>query len=675
MSGTFSPIRERTRNAIALHRAWRRPEARRRQQTDAGAALPATRRPAPAPPEVQSSYGNTSSSTNSSSLPAADYIYQDIEDANQEQSYQPYRPPAEDFHQRRSGPQEEILSTSVMEDHLEQLEHQILSTASYESSKSRSPYVQSGDEQASHPAASRSGLLAAPQNESQSEGSEGFDASAVQHSHHGAYDFQKPEPAPVPQLYHPIVYRDDGSVMTGMSQQELIRKKVRTVRRKERRFGNKKPVVQMPANFLLPAARIATPQHHLYKPQNSVGSAVGAKKTKRTAKRSRPRSAPAEEQESLSTTAETTNASRESAPSPVLPHSAPSPGGCSAAGVPSKLPRAAPALAVRGDDTVLVDSTECSLGGETERSLGEESFPVLSRNSRLPIDASQSVGNDCSNNDASSNGSTASTARRGVRFAGVTGAAIMHDDESSMPWDQKTDLNEERSPASVIENIEGSIERKSTTGMPKSILRSPRFKPKLVTPTRYRCNERPALDLESERLMYHGGPNDSRLHAVGEDYEIGVEGEPRALDGEDPQVTSEAAITSRLSKGRLKSTTEADRRRDVSPPRCSIGFLEKEGSELSPIQPDRVVKSPPFRVHTVPLSHVSGHPAEKHLLEKMATFRGMRGGDIADRIIEEDQYPDPPLELDVRTNFLIYLRVHQGDFLSHLTSSIRSAGR
>lgn len=43
-----------------------------------------------------------------------------------------------------------------------------------------------------------------------------------------------------------------------------------------------------------------------------------------------------------------------------------------------------------------------------------------------------------------------------------------------------------------------------------------------------------------------------------------------------------------------------------------------------------------------------GHPAEKHIQKTMATFLAMRDGELADHVRDQEIYPDPPLEIDVR---------------------------
>jgi hypothetical protein len=70
----------------------------------------------------------------------------------------------------------------------------------------------------------------------------------------GPYDFSSPHYSREIEDFAPVVYSDPfevGSVMTGMSQQELIRKKVRETKKKNR-FSKKKKktIVSMPTSFL-----------------------------------------------------------------------------------------------------------------------------------------------------------------------------------------------------------------------------------------------------------------------------------------------------------------------------------------------------------------------------------------------------------------------------------------
>lgn len=670
-SENVSPIRERTRHAIAQHRARRQPDLRR---TYAGTSAPARSSSSSRQPKQQQQPENyrTSSPNNSSSssshLPVAESeaIYQDIE--AEQQQREPHR-------RKSAGVDRQQRFSSSVEDHLHHLERSITSTGtpSPESDRKNMP------EDRHRARTVRNIILQPPEERATYSASRNFVHSGRYETHAAkaqryaaalhAYDYQPPEPASVQQQnqQQPIVYRDDGSVMTGMSQQELIRKKTRTLRRKERRFGSKpknKPILQLPANLLQPM-RISTPQQHFYVQQTSRDE-----KSRRSLwSKSRSSQEEEAEQESSSTTAEITSASWESPPplQPLPNRSAPILGSFAAAPViiPTSGP---PVLAVRGDDTFLGDSTE--------RSLGDMSFPVLSQKAwledqveveerdtwRVAQDPQKdTTRNVSSSNDASNSESTSSTERRGVRFAEVIDDFSdvpwdqkedqkVADDSSEVPWDQKTDLRPECSPSSVLENIQEGVEERNTTlGAPKSILRSSRFKPNPTVAMRYYGSERRVLDFESERLIYAGGDDCYRNRDGDDNYMLS---EPRAMIGGGRRVATQANMSDRLDQresslptARLANSREVNSALEMSPPRTTTGFIDKEGFELSPIQPDR--KRPTSLADSIPISYIPGHPAEKHLREKMNTFREMRGGEIADRVLEEEQFPDPSLELDV----------------------------
>ena len=178
---------------------------------------------------------------------------------------------------------------------------------------------------------------------------------------------------------------------------------------------------------------------------------------------------------------------------------------------------------------------------------------------------------------------------------------------------------------------------------PKSILRSPRFKPNAALASRYYGSERRVLDFETEQLV----APDTPVSAA----DVYLDSEQRAMIGGERRVATQATISERVvepqQQGRLSTSREMNSSHELSPPRNSAGFMDKEGFELSPIRPNRIVEKPITHADSVPISHLAGHPAEKHLRDSMATFREMRGGVIADRVIEEDYFADPTLEIDV----------------------------
>jgi hypothetical protein len=616
--GDTSPIQKRTRNAIALNRAWRRTDLRRTFAGTSAASSSTHHHRQPQqhqqPDEEQQHHSH---------IPGAEAIYQEIE---AKQLYS----------EHRTTRQLDAAPPSI-DQHLQQLEYQMSAevpqTVSRGSMQEQGRHRRYRTTQVIQPEEHRpkathlsksSYVYRGPYDRSQSRG---YTSSQV------AYDYQSQERAPVQQLQQqqPIVYREDGSVMTGMSQQELIRKKTRAVRRKKRRFSSKpkKPIVQMPANLLQPV-RISAPQQQYYVRTGEASIDQEKPPISRLSSRRNTKSrSPEEEGEmvSSSTTAETTNDnSGESSPQQQISsakqqqqHTIPQLGTAAAAsqGNFTKTLRQ-PVLAVRGDDALLVDLME--------RSLGDESFPVLSQTSQL-----ESGEDELWKQTARRTNNVRSSDSRGVRFSEAIDESSV---ESELPWDQKFD--QKVSPASVLDSIQERNKK------PKSILRTSRFKPSPAAAVRSNGSDRRVLDFESERLVY----SVDRVQGVNEYFGS----EPRAMIGGEGLTATRITIVDRRDPPELQSHQKGQlatsREVNSSSPILS-GFLDKEGIELSPIRPNRVVEVPVARVHSLPISHVAGHPAEKHLREKMATFRGMRGGVIADRVIEEEQFPDPPLEIDV----------------------------
>jgi len=222
-----------------------------------------------------------------------------------------------------------------------------------------------------------------------------------------------------------------------------------------------------------------------------------------------------------------------------------------------------------------------------------------------------------------SSASTSSSERRGVRFAKNL------EREEDMPWDQKKDMKKHRSPTSIWEERDEAVDAK-----PKSILRASRFPP---NSSRYYGTERRALDFESlqlqDRSALDGGGFDREVRAT-VDYDWAKNAAvqtniSRHLDrGEE--------LDDRMSQSRESSSVG----QEVPPP--SSGFINRTGSDISSIRSSRTTEKGVLRS-----SPIAGHPAEKHLQESIASVRSMHGGDIAARVIEEDNYPDPPIDIDV----------------------------
>jgi hypothetical protein len=427
------------------------------------------------------------------------------------------------------------------------------------------------------------------------------------------------------------VYRDDESTATGMSQQELLRRKARSVRRKRISSKPKKPIVQLPTQLLLPS-RISAPLRPQYRTVEQ--SAVDEMSTRYRWNKSRSFADDMPEVESSSATAETTNESGESPPQL----------GTFAAAIssPSVSSRKQPILAVRGDDALLwCDPID-------QRSLGEESFPILSHHSQFDvvssnvddniIDSSQEQNQNVSSREYSSD--AASHIQRGsVRFAeNCIGAA---DDESSIPWDQKTDLKKTiASPSSVLENIDEEVfvsNKKRNFVAPKSILRSPRYKSTspAVSTLMYYKNGRRVFGDESDRGL--SGPNVNSSSYLAQTNNA-INSQHLLLGADEP------GIVSQCQRGR--SVQEPIHSRELSPPRIRIGLLDSGDLELSPIRGYHDTPSG-HAIRKVSITYGASHPAEKHLKETMATFLAMRDGGLADSVIEQGHFPDPPLEIDV----------------------------
>lgn len=667
-----SPIRDRTQHAIARHRAWLRPDVRR---TYAGTSASSGNATSPNSPSHDNPLPQKQLQQNMYISPAGEAIYQEFESKEEEELYSSG---VERWSTSRQVKDIAVSSVEEYQDYLHPLENQIISTmwgeprgnhrATDQHMRGRAfpTTIEPKEERATAKANPlKSSYVYQSPYSSQAEERLGYG----QQEH--AYDYQSPVLVLQQQQKHlqqqqqqPIVYRDENeSVVTGMSQQELLRKKARSVRRKERKFNKPKiQIVQLPSNLLHPV-RISQPQQQYYvQAEESVGEEEASHRRSRWSK---PRSSEngRVELESFSTTAATTNASGESFLPPqreIRVHSQRSSAAAANLGrfaaAVAKPSRQAPMTMVRGDNVQLVDSME--------RSLGEESFPMLTKNAGLEDDDEeedrimqqrqqhQTVQIERgtttqSRNDASSSESTTSTTRRGVRFAEIFDDVT---EESEMPWDQRTD--QKSSPASVLEHIpEEEVDDKK----PKSILRSPRFKPTPALAIRQYTSERRILDFESDRLLYVGD-DDYRSPSVINYFDS----EPRAMIVPGGARQAPPTLHANLDpkekdsrpRARLGGSHEINSSLELPPPHDNVIFTDKDGDELSLIIQDENEEMPVItRAPVVPISHLTGHPAEKHLRGKLAKFLEMRGGEIADRVMEENHFPDPPLEIDVSLEF------------------------
>ena len=476
--------------------------------------------------------------------------------------------------------------------------------------------------------------------------------------------------------------QENGSVMTGMSQQDLIRKKARetSARRREHKkktFGKKrKPIVQLPASLLHSATlKIAPPRAANYV------QTEGKKKTGKSTTRSpwnnfvKNLSLSRSTSDDIeSSTAETTNETPPAAGSFAAAVTAP-PAGSFAAAVTPLVPE-------RSRVTEIVDLDEDIVDDDDD---DEASFPILSASkpgsmveedvsaaaastwmtspplvpSTTTTSKSPEANDSRSCNDASSSESTSSSSK-GVRFAETV---VGDGDGSNVPWDQRTDMAKHRSPTSTVDGARVRNEK------PKSILRSPKFVPKTGT-TRYYGSERRALDFESVRLQDRSASEDQDLDLAPVDFD--KEGRAMVDYSWAKKAATQTSIGQHLNReevldAMLSTSRESQQSSEVPPPATSRGFVADSGSEISSIRSHHSTTAAAGRRSPPPLaSHIVGHPAEKHLQDSISTARNMRGGDIAARVIEED-YPDPPCIIDVSVAFaphhgplLLFLHVNVG---------------
>ena len=498
-------------------------------------------------------------------------------------------------------------------------------------------------------------------------------------------------------IQQPIIYRQEfvesGSVQTGMSQQELIRKKAResSAQRREqqkrkKKFGKttkRKPIVQLPASLLQStAAKISPPrtttttEAHYVMQDGDDNKKAGDNKS---------RSSPwntlmkglslsrSTSDEIESSTAETTH---ETPTATNNPAAAPVAGSFAAAVAPSTNRSRVEAASSKAAVVDRIDDDEVKEDDDG----GCSFFPILSKNnsqsgggvaqkredvaaaaasawmtapppppsiSKSPDTTTTTYSRASSNNEASS---SESSSGRGVRFADSMAVGVGDDDDEEVPWDQRTDMAKHRSPTSVLEGVAARMER---GGKPKSILRSSKFKPTSGSRTRYYGSERRALDFESLRLGDRpAGSSDDQDEALPR---VDFDKEERIMV--DYSWAKQAAVHTSISrhldpdKAMLSTSRESQQSSEVPPPSpTGRGFMADNGSEISSILSNPTAttggRSPP-----PPSSGVAGHPAEKHYLqESIATARNMHRGGIAARVIEED-YPDPPLTFEVSLAF------------------------
>ena len=607
----LSPIRERTRNAIAQHRALRKPDQRR---TYTGTSESVFDRPYQS---VSASYIGGAKSSMSNYIggnisDAAASIYEDIESSEQHIKQLPKQP--QYMVNDRELQQDSILSISL-EGHLQQMENMFLSPsvgATLPAVSEPTHHVTSYREAETHP--SRRGLPYS---------SEVVAAHVVRTEHVPAQNL--------------IVFRDDESTFTGMSQQELIRKKARSVRRKRLSSKPRKPIIQLPPQMLL-TSRISAPQRQFYHTIEKPTSTEMSKRSRWNKTNSNGDCEDSPDMELSSATAEMTNESGESMQQR---------GNFAAASAtPSPSSRRQPVLAVRGDDALFwVDPID-------QQSLGDESFPVpfqkaAPRNAenedferfafrRPPLAATEGIVKRLAEAPAQIDATPSSLKAVSVRFADTYSGKM--DDESSMPWDQKTDLKgSARSPASVLEDVEESKDRADPAKpVPKSILRNSRYKP-MKSPKPNPVMDRSPYEMydEPERLLYTltAGTRSTSDYSYGNDVR-----DSNAVGERQLQLPTQNVLhVDEPKKSPLQE--EMLHSRSLSPPRNTIGLLDMDGLELSPIRPNRGISD---------VSSDRDVP-ELELRKQMATILAMRDGEIADRVIEEG-FPDPPLEIDVRSS-------------------------
>jgi len=214
------------------------------------------------------------------------------------------------------------------------------------------------------------------------------------------------------------------------------------------------------------------------------------------------------------------------------------------------------------------------------------------------------------------------TNRRGVRFAAnVASSTLLYDryeaaDATEIPWDEE---NDNRSPTGVGDfrnystppQLKGRQQQQQTIGKPVSILRNRRF------------------------VSEVGSPNFQRTRLYGS---------PSRSNDTSPFVVESLAVAA-------VNTSIV-----LSPPRNGPGFMYTNGVEVSPIRPSRRNDSE----RPVPPVAALGMSSYGHSTERFAFAYNNNYG-VVDN---EDSYPDPPLELDVRVS-LFHLRVLQGLKSSH----------
>jgi hypothetical protein len=640
----MSPIRERTKKAIAQHRAWRQPDLRRSYAGISVSAV-AHRSSATIPtPTTTTSYRSPTQNHSSTSI-RSNNTFPNIALSHSGSSSVPFDAAAavyEDIEASESRLIHDFNSANLVQDHLQQIENLILSPSmksNVSSTSDRSINNSNLNDEmvdVSYPGEAHTHRLGIEANEvydtNPSNEVELLRRQKYVYESYRTLQYQSPAMSssstdvPTASNQQPIIFRDDESAGTGMSQQELIRKKARTNRRKRLSTKTKKPILQLPTQLLLPP-RISTPHRHPYcaiQKQSPDALSAPSKHPRTTDKLKSinyQQYDDPEELESSSTTAETANESGDTPPGGTIQALVPqrwSPDVTLAeksAQQPRRRRQKYPTLAVRGDDALLwMDPID-------QRSIGEESYSVTgtvrrdfnddekrSTEKLTKVNIQENLNSEprSSNTDETISKAVMQLPRTSVRFARSEGGR--EDDESSMPWDQKTDMKCTTmiSPSSVLDKIREEVQ---TDELPMNEINKPTVPKSILRKSRYKASRMGDLNISYNR------PNHF------------VENERSEME-------------------------PMKHERELSPPRIPMPMSDLEGLDLSPIPcgleaENQSMMEDSVDLNAAPTTYI-GHPAEKHLQKTMATFLAMRDGELADHVRDQEIYPDPPLEIDVR---------------------------
>jgi hypothetical protein len=469
----------------------------------------------------------------------------------------------------------------------------------------------------------------------------------------------------------PIMFSDldGGSVMTGMSQQELIRKKVKdSKRRKERKISRKKKraVISLPSALLGGAQlRLSPPRTQFYRQTFGASDSLeryGGQKTIKLESSS----------ELELSTAETTDSGES-------PHS------------PIRARDLSYQMAAE-QQHYLWEAQQRNRSTKVEARPFEYPFPLLSSHATGGIHqvrqelAPKKTDRGMKSRPQSEGKETefdmsGESRQRGVRFVETV--------DSETPWDELEDKGKnERSPSSVL-----GFQRIQPEDKPKPILRRSKFN---YAPGSWLHDERERLTLteacydgEHLALVERGAPQhyhsssqryEQRFQAPSDEFRISGGPRRRSTSGRlfkavnDSLELSRSQESSRLDSSRsLNLSTDARASRheqpvpgmkrvgslirsqktealkantslELSPPRNHTSFVDQEGAELSPIRPNRVVAKS--------LPRPAGRPLQRNLKETMNSLRAFRGSRVADLVALEEAYPDPPIEINVRSALL-----------------------